>query len=311
MGNTVPAVAVADEAEIYHQEIRAKLPPEHRDFRLKMALMLTCQTTPQTVIDAAQHGFGIIKYIPYGVSTNSKESVPLAELPKYYPVLDAIQTNGMVFSGHWESLYDNCGRELEERDREEAAIPYLDLAVKTFPKLRIMVEHASSKKMINYVRQAPLNVRATLTVHHALLTFADVCWEPGVVRNPHNYCMPIAKSQEDRDEVVKATVSEDEHFGFGSDLAGHPFADKLKHPPKPGVFCPGNISAPLMLEIFLANNALAKIGKFRTRLGTQVYDLPQDTGMLELVKEDWLIPEQYCNTVPFMAGQTLRWKAVE
>ena len=310
MGNTDPPIAIADDALLYEREIRAAL-PFGCAFQPIMTIMLTKMTTPQIVIDAARRGIKVVKYIPEGVSVNSKESVALEKLSDYFPVLEAMQENDMVFSGHWESLHDSKGRELEELDREEAAIPFLDKVVKTFPTLRIVAEHASTKKLIDYVRQSPLNLRATLTMHHALLTFCNVCSEPGVITNPYNYCKPIAKTEEDRQAVERAMVSGDPHFFPGSDMAPHPLSAKQKIPPVAGIFCPGKIFVPLMLEIFLANNALQNLSNFYENFGAEFYGLPKSLESLELTQEDWTVPPEYDGIVPFMAGQTLHWKVAD
>jgi dihydroorotase len=235
----------------------------------------------------------------------------MEKLHEYFPVIEAALNANMAFSVHWESLNDSKGRELCEQDREEAAIPFLDKVAKTFPRLRMVVEHATTKKMIDYVKQASLYIRATLTIHHALLTFTDVCLEPGIIYRPHSYCKPIAKKEDDRQAVVKAMVSGDRHFFFGSDLAPHPTEAKQRHPPAAGIFCPGEIATPLMVEVFLANNALKRVDDFRARFGAEFYNLPPETGSLELFRKDWNIPGEYGGIVPFLSGSPLRWKIAE
>jgi dihydroorotase len=194
-----------------------------------------------------------------------------------------------------------------ETEREEAAIRFLDKVVKTFPELQIVVEHASSKKMIDYIWQAPKNVAATLTVHHALLTFTDVCYEHGVVHNPHNYCKPIAKYSEDRDAVVEAMTSGDPRFFFGSDSAPHPLEAKQKNPPAAGIFS-APVAIPLLAQIFEKNNHLNRMGNFVSGFGADRYGLPRNTETIGLIKKDWIVPQEYDGIVPFMAGQTLHWQ---
>ena len=92
MGNTDPPIAIADDALLYEREIRKALPFGYA-FQPIMTIMLTKMATPQVVIDAALCGIEVVKYIPEGVSVNSKESVALEKLSDYFPVLEAAQKN--------------------------------------------------------------------------------------------------------------------------------------------------------------------------------------------------------------------------
>jgi dihydroorotase len=308
MGNTEPAIVTADDSEEYAKEI-CSAAPHDANFEPVMTIMLARRTTPEIVTGAGKRGIKILKFIPFGVSTNSKESVSLEELPDYYPVLEAAQNCGMIFSGHWESLLNGGKAELPDIDREEAAIPFLDQTVKKFPQLKFVVEHASTKRMVDYVRQSPPNVRATLTVHHAMLTYLDVYLEVGIINKPHNYCKPIAKHREDRDAVNKATISGDFHFIFGSDNAPHLRTAKEKIPPAAGIYL-GPTIRPLLAQIFEQNNALSRMSSFCT-IGENFYGLPQSSETITLVKQDWQVPPEYNGIVPFMAGQTLHWQVAD
>jgi dihydroorotase len=306
MGNTIPTITTIDDALRYKNKISSAV-PAGSDFEPIMTIMLTRFTTPQIVREAANRGIKLLKYIPKGVSTNSGEGVDLRELPDFYPVLEVAQETSMIFSGHWECLKTRSGGELIETEREAYAISFLDKVITAFPELMIVVEHASSKKMIDYLRGAPQNVAATLTVHHALLTFMDVCWEHGIVRNPHNYCKPIAKWAEDRDAVLNAMLSGDPRFFFGSDSAPHPVASKQKMPPAAGCFT-APVALPLLAQVFEEHDKLHKLEDFVSSFGADFYGIPRNAETIELVKEDWIVPEIYDGIVPFMAGKTLHWR---
>ncbi|MDD5464520.1 MAG: hypothetical protein PHP62_05220, partial [Candidatus Moranbacteria bacterium] len=261
MGNTKPAIVTADDAEKYEQEIMASVPPGC-NFKPLMTQMLTTKTTPEIVIEAAKRGFKILKYIPKGVSNNPGDSVPLENLHKFYPVLQAAKENDVLFSIHLETLVDSRGHLLHDFDREEAAIPTLDDIVKSFPGLRITAEHASTSALIDYVRQAPMNVRATLTIHYAVITYEDVFTVQGEILNPYYYCKPIAKRPSDRQAVIEAMISGDRHFLPGSDLAPHLTSSKQSVPPPPGIFALPQVLKPLQVQIFSDNNALKKLNDF-------------------------------------------------
>lgn len=310
MGNTDPAIANASQAEAYEQEINREL-PSLSDFEPIMTIMLIRSTTPQTLIEAKSRGIKVLKYIPLGVSTNSQKSFGMEELGKYYPILRTAEELGIIFSVHWELLLDANGKELPKLFQEAAARPFLDKVARAFPKLKIIVEHASTKAMIDYVRNAPRNVAATLAMHHAIATYQDVCNGNGVILNPHNYCKPILKHEEDRQAVEKAMVSGDPHFFFGSDLAPHPLVAKLQVPPKAGICCTPDVGTSLMVDTFERNNALQKLDDFRCKFGANFYSLEQCHHQLELVRQDWQVPASYNGFVPFMSGQTMHWKVAK
>lgn len=306
MGNTVPAIKTTDDAERYKAEILSAIPSDCR-FDPIMTIMLTRQTTPEIIREAARQNVRVLKFIPKGVSTNSDESVALEDLPEYYPVLEAVRDCEIIFSGHWESLRDHRGVELHDIGREYAALPYLAHLVHMFPGLKIIAEHATTAGLIEYVRHCPVNVAATLTVHHATLTYQDVCDGTGRIVNPHYYCKPIAKREPDRIAVVNAMTSGDRHFFLGSDTAPHPMDAKMKTPPAAGIF-----SAPVVLsrlmQIFEEAGALDYLDGFASEFGTEFYGLPPIEETIEVERRYWKVPWEYGGIVPFMAGQLLRWQ---
>jgi dihydroorotase len=299
MPNTIPPIAAADDAEKYRDEIKTAC---GAGFEPIMAIMLTKKTTPKIVKEAGRRGVKVLKYIPQGVSTNSDESVALEELSDFYPVLDAARQSEMIFSGHWESLYNSAAFELPEIRRESAAVCFLDRVIRHFPKLKIVVEHASTKDMIEYVAHCPKNVRATLTVHHAMLTHSRVCDEKGRIHAPHHYCKPIAKNIWDVAAVVKAMTSGDPRFFFGSDNAPHPKAAKEKVPPAAGISNPFTVE--WLYQIFKFYGATDKLNGFLTA-GEEFYGLTPGSKTIELVERDHIVPAEIKGIIPFMSGQTL------
>lgn len=306
MGNLPKPVVTADDAEAYQREILSV----DSGFEPIMTLMLTTRTTPQIIREAFERGFRVLKYIPRGVSTNSQEGVDLAQLQNYYLVLEAAQELGMVFSGHWESPFDSNGNPVPELYREVEAIPFLDETVRNFPRLKIIVEHASTKSMIEYVEEAPANVGATLTVHHAILVYGDVCDSRGRIISPDQYCKPIAKKRFDRQAVIEAMISGNPKFFFGSDSAPHPRSAKEKIPPDAGIFT-APVVLPLLCQLFEARGALSKLEDFVARFWAEFYGLPLNEGKITLRKEDWIVPVCVGDVRVFMGGARLNWKVVE
>lgn len=69
-----------------------------------------------------------------------------------------------------------------------------------FPRLRIVLEHCSTREALNAVRACGPNVAATITAHHLWITQDDWCG------NNFNFCKPVAKNIVDRVALVQPVV---------------------------------------------------------------------------------------------------------
>lgn len=303
MGNLPKPVATTDDAQMYRAEIYCVDP----NFSPIMTIMLTKSTTPQIVKEAFGRDVRVLKYIPNNVSTNSEEGVALTELHNFYPVLETAEKLGMIFSGHWESPLDESGAPLPEIDREVHAIPFLQEIVRHFPNLKVVVEHVTTREMIQYVESAPKNVGATLTVHHAILNISNVCDSEGKIRSPDNYCKPIAKGMIDTDAIIRAMTSGNPKFFFGSDSAPHPMSAKEKIPPAAGIFT-APVALPLLCQLFEENDALSRLENFVSRFGAEFYGLPLNEGEITLRKNPWTVPDYLGLVHIFKGGKVLNWR---
>lgn len=303
MGNLTPAVSIADDILNYKKEILACNP----SFEPIMSLMLVNKTTPETLKEAHQAGAKVLKLIPGGTSTNSDEGVRLENIKQYYPVLEAARDLNIVFSIHAELDKNEKGENIPEINREEAAILLVKKIIKDFPRLKIVIEHTTTKAMIDFVKNAGDNVAATITVHHPFLTTEDVLAENGEIKNPFFYCKPILKSKINQKAAVEAMTSGNPKFFFGSDSAPHPQEKKLAALPAAGIFS-APVALPVLAQIFSEHNALQKLENFTSRFGAEFYELDLNKKEIEIKKESWLIPDNYQNLVPFLAGKKLEWK---
>jgi dihydroorotase len=306
MGNLQKPVVTAEDAVNYKRQIMEQAP----DFNPIMTVMLTTGTTPKVLEKAFMAGVRVLKYIPGNASTNSKEGVPLEDLHYYYDVLEMAQRLGMFFSGHWELPCDENGMVIPELEREVRAIVYLKAVVRKFPALRIIVEHATTCEMIKYVKKAPANVAATLTVHHAMLIYSDVCNKKGEIVNSFNYCKPIAKRADDRKAVIEAMVSGNPKFFFGSDSAPHYLWKKTDNPPAAGIFT-APVALSLLCQIFERNGQLDKLENFVSVYGPEFYGLPVSERRLLIIKRDFF-PASILNDVKVFKGEEmLEWVVSE
>lgn len=303
MGNLSKPVATAHNVIKYRNKI-LQLNPK---FIPIMSAMLVNSATAEILRKTFEAGAKVLKLIPGGTSTNSNEGVSLENLHIYYPVLEEAQKLGMIFSGHWELATDPLsGEEIPEVEREERAMPYLEKIIESFPNLKIIVEHATTKRMIEFVKDAPANVASTLTVHHALLTYNKVYHCDGI--NPFNYCKPVAKFVYDRKAIVEAMISGNPKFFFGSDSAPHLPERKRGQNPAAGIFTPAEVALTVLTEIFDSFGALSELENFISMSGAEFYDLPLNKDFITLRRKKWTVPKDYNGIVPFMAGHELGWK---
>lgn len=317
MGNLIPPIRTAEDAIRYKNEILSYPVPFH-DFEPIMTIMLVNGTTIETITGTHKAGINVIKLIPGGTSTNSKDGVSLENLRNYYPVLRKAKDLRMVFSSHWELVADpETGQEIPHLKREERAIPYLLDLLENVPGLKVVVEHVSTSKMIEVVKNQPddVNIFATITAHHPFLTIDDVM-RGDEIYNPHHFCLPIAKTEDDRQAVVEAMISGNARFFFGSDSSPH-YAHKKKFSiappenrnPPAGIFT-APVELPLLADIFERNNALDRLDPFVSGFGAMAYGLPLNSGALTLEKKKWRVPYDYEGIQIFRGGTNLNWQVI-
>jgi dihydroorotase len=310
MGNTF--VTGPDDVTRYRREIMAHA---HRGFNPIMSIMLVNKTTPKIVEESFLAGARVLKWIPGGTSTNSDDGVALSDMKKYYPVFAKAESLGMIVSVHWELVKDFLGKEIPMLYREEAAIPFFIQLATDFPGLKIIAEHVTTKKMVETVEKLynmGCNVAATITSHHPVITYHDVCDADGNVFNPLNYCLPIAKLEEDRLAIRKAMVSGKPYYFYGGDSAPHQtFWKSLKllngKSPRAGIFS-APIEIPQQLETFEEEGALDKFQDFHSVFGPQFYGIPLSKETLTVKKETWRVPYEYKGIPIFRGGEELSWQ---
>jgi len=307
MGNLSVPVVTGDDAVSYRSEIMASA---GNDFQSIMTIMLVKRSTPE-IVEAAYNNAGVkvLKLIPGQTSTGSDQGVSFYELEKYYPVLEKVQSLGMIFSVHLELAAEENGPPIALIERERRAIPILKKLTADFPDLKIAVEHATTRELIEAVKAAGPNVAAGLTYHHAVVTYDEVINKEGKIIDAFKYCMPVAKTDDDCRAVIEAMTSGNPKFFFGSDSAPHPIEKKQSENPPAGIFT-APVALPGLAEIFEKEGRLERLEDFVSKFGAEFYGMPLNTGRLELVKEDWAAPEMAGNVKVFRGGETFKWKIV-
>jgi dihydroorotase len=306
MPNLLPPVRTVDEARAYRERILAAL-PNGLQFDPLMTLYLTESTAPEEIVRAKASGFvHAVKYYPAGATTNSQSGV--TDLARCDAVFAAMQDAGLPLLVHGEVTDPS----VDVFDREAVFIErHLQRLVDTFPRLKLVLEHVTTREGIEFVRQARDGVAATLTVHHLLLNRNEL-FRGGM--RPHAYCLPVLKRELHRQALVAAATSGNPRFFLGTDSAPHP-----RHAKESACGCAGvytsHSAIELYAEAFDAVAALDKLEGFASFHGADFYGLPRNTGKITLIRRDWTLPADLPmgndRLVPMRAGESVAWQLEE
>ncbi len=303
MPNLRPPVTTTELAIAYRQRILDAL-PAGLNFEPLMTLYLTDNTTAEEIAIAKASGIVHgVKLYPAGATTNSDSGV--TNLGHCVKALAAMEKLGMPLLAHAEVTDSDV--DVFDREKvfiERNMVPLLN----TFPALKIVFEHITTKDAADFVHAAPNNVAATITAHHLLMNRNDM-FKGGI--QPHHYCLPILKREEHRLTLVKAATSGNAKFFLGTDSAPH-----AKRTKEAACGCAGMYTAHTAMELYAEAfenaNALDKLEGFASFYGADFYGLPRNTQQITLLKETWQVP----HTLPFdsdvliplRAGQLLGWR---
>ena len=302
MPNLKPPVTTTEQARGYRERIVGAL--KGAAFEPLMTLYLTDNMPAAEIERAAASGFvKAVKYYPAGATTNSDSGV--TDLRKCDAVFEAMAAALMPLLVHGEVT----DADVDLFDREAVFIERsLGPLVKRFPKLKIVVEHATTQEAVAFVERAPDNVACTLTAHHLLMN-RNAIFAGGI--NPHHYCLPVLKREPHRRALVKAATSGSPKFFLGTDTAPHSRAAKEGCCGSAGMYT-AHAALELYAEAFEAAGALDKLEGFASHFGADFYGLPRNKGTVTLERSEWSVPETYPlgeeTVVPLRAGQKVRWR---
>lgn len=241
-----------------------------------MSLYLHPNITPETVREAKAKGIAGIKSYPHGVTTHSDHGVMSYE--QFYPVFEEMERQDLVLNLHGE-LPPSAGKDVTVLNAEEAFLPTLLDLHRRFPRLRIVLEHCTSAAALDAVRQCGPNVVATITAHHLFMIVDD--W----AGDPHCFCKPVAKLPSDRRALLRAAVSGDPKFFFGTDSAPHPSAAKRADKFAAGVFTQLHavgyvidaLEQGIETKVLEASDVtVEKLNDFLSRFGRSFYGVKDD-----------------------------------
>lgn len=297
MPNLTPPILNANDVINYRQQIMEVLSKSKGKFFAPLMTFKIVPSTSAAEIDGLKQAGTIAgKLYPDGVTTNSDGGV--SDFKALFPVYKAMEESGLVLCLHGEMPH------AFSLDRESEFLSVLKDIALNFPKLRIVLEHATTKDAIDCVKTLPANVACSLTVHHMYLTLDDII---GDRLNPHAFCKPVAKRPTDRLAIIDAALSGNPKFFLGSDSAPHAVSQKENACGAAGVYT-APVLVPALCQIFEDYGTISKLEAFTSQFAAEFYNLPLNQHSIEIAKEPWTVPET-CGTVkPFLAGQTLNWQ---
>lgn len=303
MPNLRPAITTTDMARAYRQRILAALPAGSR-FEPLLTLYLTNTTTADEIDRARAAGFiHGVKLYPAGATTHSDAGV--TDIRKVYGVLAHMEKLGMRLLIHGESTQ----ADVDVFDRETHFIdtvlqPLLD----RFPKLKVVFEHITTARAVEFVKAARTGVAATITPQH-LLHNRNAIFLGGI--RPHYYCLPILKRERDRQALLEAATSGNPRFFLGTDSAPHEQSTKENACGCAGMFT-AHAAIELYAEAFESVSRLDRLEGFASHFGADFYALPRHTDSITLLKEPWVAPDTFAfgagELIPYRAGEPVGWR---
>jgi len=304
MPNLVPPITGVAEANAYRQRILSHAPKES-SFTPLMTLYLREDLTVETLRAAKDSGMIMAcKLYPAGATTHSAAGIK--KLSSIYPLLECLQEIDLPLLIHGESIDPQVDIfDREQRFIEQELAPLLQ----RFPRLRVVIEHISTRVAVDFVKASSASLAATITAHH--LWFNRNALFSGGIR-PHNYCLPILKRRSDQEALIKAATSGHAQFFLGSDSAPHPQSQKESACGCAGIYT-AYAAIELYAQLFAEQNALDQLEKFASLNGPAFYRLPVNSEKITLIQSPWQAPTSLtfggATLIPFLAGEMLQWRA--
>ncbi len=298
MPNLVPPVDTKEAVIAYKDRIMGAV--SDKTFNPMMTLFFKPYT--KEFLEDVKDNITALKLYPAGITTNSEGGVETIDTVALAPTLNAMADLNIPLCVHGETN----GFVM---DRESEFMSVYEALAKAFPKLKIIMEHITTKDAVELVQKYD-NLHATITLQHLLITLDDVA---GGMLQPHLFCKPIAKRYEDRDALQKIALSGHPKIMFGSDSAPHPKHAKEACGCAAGVFT-SPIALQVLVELFDNNNCLDNLQKFICDNACDIYGIKQTSKDITLEKKEFKVPSSYDGfgetVVPMYAGQTLAWSIV-
>jgi dihydroorotase len=297
MPNLKEPITTGKRCAEYHEMLSKRAPNIEFLMTLYLSPSITEEDLRETCIVAC-------KLYPQGVTTGSDSGV--TRIQDVFPVLRLMESLGLLLLIHGEQP----GASSFEAESE--FLPTIDLIHNTFPSLRIVLEHVTTKEAVEFVQSRDDWLAATITVHHLYLTIDDI------LGNTFNYCKPVPKFFSDRQALRDIVLSGHPRFFLGSDSAPHDKNSKVPNCCTHKSAAAGIYTSKYLLHYLLDffQGETEKIRKFACQYGAEFYRIPVKTAnRLRIIKKPLTIPSvlrmgEFHEVVPFKAGEVLDYDFV-
>lgn len=301
--NTMIPITTKENIIEYYDEILST----GTKFVPKMTLHLTDNTKIEDVEFMTDSRCAGCKMYPIGSVVNGQDGI--SNINKISHILSYMEEKNIPLIIHGEDM--NAPILKREREFVVNQLPHIALR---WHKLKIMLEHLSDRASVDIVLKLK-NVWATITPHHLSITHSDLFKDNRF--QPHLYCSPIAKSEEDRMVLLRAATSGNPKFFAATDSAPHRI--ELKD----GEGVSGCFTTPAAIEhyaeAFSSIDKLDKLEDFTSRFGAEFYGWEMNKETITLEKHEGISPySSYYMTMkkhrsdtkvlPFCCGRYLEWR---
>jgi dihydroorotase len=284
---------------------------------------MTEATTPEMVVagydqPSDMQAFKCMKMFVRAASNASGADVD--DMRRVVPVLKAMsntnwkyQRKPMVLKVHCERKYTLQGGRISIFDRERVAVERdINYLLSEVPEATIEICHVSDGstiEAIRHFRSKGFRVHGEIAPHYTQYTIDDLFEgaDGGTQLNAHRFCLPVFKSDKDRQILLDAMVSGDPAFHFGDDEACHVDVEHIyANPPKGtpargykiskgGYVLGGQTQIPeavvsYVIEQFADRGQLDHLPDFMSGNARKLYDLPEAQEMTYWHPEAWIVP---------------------
>ncbi|EGM2780068.1 dihydroorotase [Campylobacter jejuni] len=297
MPNLIPPLCNLEDLKAYKMRIIKAC----KDKNFTPLMTLFFKNYDEKFLQSAKDEIFGIKLYPAGITTNSNGGVSNFGIEYLKPTLEAMSDLNIPLLVHGETNDFVM-------DREANFAKIYEKLAKNFPKLKIVMEHITTKVLCDLLKDYE-NLYATITLHHLMITLDDVV---GGKMDPHLFCKPIAKRYEDKDALCELAFSGYEKVMFGSDSAPHPLHTKECCGCAAGVFS-APVILPVLAELFEKHSNETNLQKFISDTACKIHNLKfENDKIITLEKQEWQVPnvyeDKYNQVVPYMAGEILKFQ---
>ena len=155
MPNLVPPITTLKQVIDYKKKLQQLAPKT----TFLMSFYLSKELSPELIHEAAKlgaiHG---VKCYPAGVTTNSSAGVDPNDFTPFYPIFKALEEENLVLNLHGERPPSkDDGEDIHVLNAEPLFLPALRKLHEDFPRLKIILEHCTTRAAIETIEDINKN----------------------------------------------------------------------------------------------------------------------------------------------------------